>query len=121
MTKNMTKNIKRNFQLVMQFPLTDVNTEIFDRIIAIEKELAMLLKDKHQLGEHAMSENTMSILINTADPEEAFEIAKNAVPEEDLGVMSVAMKGINSHEYTVIWPEDYQGEFRIDKHIDKIN
>ncbi len=113
------ENKKRSYQLAIQFPLIDAAAEVFDRIIMLERELSLTLTGKHLLEEHVMGEDSMSILINTADPAEAFELARKEISEKDLGTILVAIKNINSDQYAVIWPEDYQGEFKTNSGADK--
>ena len=102
-----------NYQLVIQFPLTDSSAVDFDRLLMIENELDLALRDNHQVYGHDIGAGELNILIHTNDPNEAFELAKRILPKRDLEIISVAFRDTDGDEYSVIWPENYNGEFRI--------
>jgi len=102
-----------NYQLVIQFPLTNASADDFDRFLMIENELELALRNTHQVDGHHIGAGEMNIFINTNDPDEAFELAKNTLSEKDLEVISVAFRDMEGEEYSVLWPENYDGEFRI--------
>ena len=104
---------KMNYQLVIQFPLTNASANEFDRILMIENELELTLRNTHRVDGHHIGAGEMNIFINTNDPNEAFELAKNTLSEKDLEVISVAFRDMEGEVYSVIWPENYDGEFRI--------
>ena len=102
-----------NYQLVIQFPLTDASADDFDKLLVIENELDLTLRDTHQVDGHDIGSGEMNIFIFTNNPNEAFELAKNTLSEKDLNKIMVAFRDINSDKYSVIWPENYNGDFRI--------
>jgi len=102
-----------NYQLVIQFPLTDASADDFDKLLVIENELDLALRDAHQVDGHDIGSGEMNIFIFTNNPNEAFKLAKNTLSEKDLNKIMVAFREINSDKYSVIWPENYNGDFRI--------
>ncbi len=104
-----------NYRLVIQFPIADTSADYFDRLITIENELGFILRDKHIVVGHDLGTEDINLIIHTDDPDEAFELAKSALSEKDLETILVAFREINGKEYSVLWPENFSGEFRIDK------
>jgi len=102
-----------NYKLVIQFPLTDASADDFDKLLVIENELDLTLRDAHQVDGHDIGSGEMNIFIFTNNPNEAFKLAKNTLSEKDLNKIMVAFREINSDKYSVIWPENYNGDFRI--------
>ncbi|MCK4744357.1 MAG: hypothetical protein KAT25_11100 [Sulfuriflexus sp.] len=81
----------------------------------IENELELVLRDHHQVDGHDIGAGEMNIFIHTNDPNETFELAKKTLSKKDLEIISVAFRDMKGDEYSVIWPENYNGEFRIKK------
>jgi hypothetical protein len=102
-----------NYQLVMQFPLTDASADDFDRLLMIENELELVMRDNHQVDRHDIGAGEMNIFIRTNNPNEAFELAKSTLSENDMETISVAFRDMKGDKYTVIWPENYNKEFTI--------
>ena len=102
-----------NYQLVIQFPISDASADDFDRLIMIESELGLILRDKHQVDGHDIGSGEMNIFIHTNDPKEAFELAKNTLSEKDLETILVAYRDMKGSEYSLIWPESFDDEFKI--------
>ena len=102
-----------NYQLILQFSLTDASANDFDRLLMIENELDLVLRDKHQVDGHDIGSNEMNIFIHTNDPNEAFGLAKNILSEKDLEILLVAFRDVKDDKYSVMWPENYKGEFKI--------
>ena len=103
-----------NYRLIIQFPITNTSADYFDRFISIENELGFVLRDKHIVAGHDFGKEIMNIIIHTDDTDEAFELAKNVLSEKDLETILVAFSEIDDEEYSVIWPENFSGEFRIE-------
>ena len=101
------------YQLVIQFPLTDASANDFDELLAIENKLDLALRDAHQVDGHDIGSGEMNIFVITDNPDEAFKLAKNTLSEKDLSKIMVAFRELNSDKYSVIWPDNYNGEFRI--------
>ena len=102
-----------NYQLVMQFPLTNASADDFDRLLMIENELELVLRGSHQVTGHDIGPSELNIFIHTNDPNEAFEQAKNALTKKELATILVAFKDIKDEKYSVLWPEHYRDEFTI--------
>ena len=103
-----------NYQLVIQFPIADTAADYFDRLIRIENELGIILKDNHIVVGHDLGTEDMNIIIHTDDPDEAFALANNALSEKDLETILVAYREMEGEEYFVLWPENFSGEFKIE-------
>ena len=102
-----------NYQLVIQFPLSDASADDFDQLLVIENKLDLALRYKHQVDGHDIGSGEMNIFIHTNDPTEAFRISKDALSEKDLEIVMVAFRELNGDKYSVLWPENFDGEFRI--------
>jgi len=100
-------------QLVIQFPLTDSSADDFDRLLIIENELELILRDKHQVDGHDLGSGEMNMFIHTNDPSEAFVLVKNTLSEKELEIVTVAFRYMDSDVYSVIWPENFNGKFTI--------
>lgn len=102
-----------NYQLVIQFPIANASADVFDRVILLETELRIILGDKHVVDGHGLGAEELNIFIQTNDPNEAFELAKKALSEKEMKTILVAFKESNDEKYSLLWPENYAGEFRI--------
>ncbi|MFW2372450.1 MAG: hypothetical protein ACN4GM_04960 [Gammaproteobacteria bacterium] len=102
-----------NYQLVIQFPLTGASADYFDRILMIENELNLALRDKHQVNGHDIGAGKINIFINTNNPDEAFELVRSILSEKDLKNISAAFRDMEGDDFSVIWPENYNAEFKI--------
>lgn len=100
------------YQLVIQFPLTG-SVEDFERLITLENELRVVLRGEHEIDGHDLGAEEMNIFIHTDEPKQAFTLAKEVLSEKELKVVSVAYRDFDSEEYSVIWPENFHGEFRV--------
>ena len=94
--------------------MADTSADYFDRLITIENELGFILRDKHIVVGHELRTEDMNLTIHTDDPDEAFELAKNVLSEKDLETISVAFREMEDEEYSVLWPENFSGEFRFE-------
>lgn len=101
-----------NYQLVIQFSLTDSSADDFDQLLIIENELNLSLGDKHQVNGHDIGSDIMNIYIHTNDPDEAFELVKSLLSENDLKKITAAFRDIDGDDYSVIWP-DINDNFKI--------
>jgi hypothetical protein len=106
-------NQRMNYQLVLQFPLTDATADDFDKLLMIESQLELALREKHQVDGHDIGTGEMNIFIFTNEPNETFELAKKTLSEKDFTFMTAAFRDMNGDKYSVIWPENYNGEFEI--------
>ena len=102
-----------NHQLIIQFPIADASADVFDRLIMLENELELILRGRHQVDGHNIGTGVINLRIRTDDPKEAFELAKAALSKKDLETIIVANKQLNSDEYSILWPGDFEGKFEI--------
>ena len=102
-----------NYQLVIQFPLADASADDFDRLLMIENELGLALRGKHKVDGHDIGPGEMNIFIHTNDPDEAFELVKKTLSENDLETILAAFRDMKGNKYSVIWPDNYNDEFTI--------
>ena len=102
-----------NYQLVIQFPLSDASADDFDQLLVIENKLDLLLRHEHQVDGHDIGPGEMNIFIHTNDPAEAFRISKQAFSKNELDIVIVAVRELKGDKYSVLWPENFDGEFTI--------
>ncbi len=102
-----------NYQLIIQFPLTNASADDFDKLLMIENELELTLRDKHKVDGHDIGSGKMNIFISTSEPAETFDLARKALSDNDLKIITVAFRDIVDDNYSVLWPENYSGEFEI--------
>lgn len=100
------------YQLVVQFPLMG-SVEDFERLIMLENELRVVLRNEHKIDGHDLGAEEMNIFIHTDDPKQAFTLVKDVLTEKDLKTVSVAYRNFDSEEYLMIWPENSNAEFRV--------
>ena len=102
-----------NYQLVIQFSLSDASADDFDQLLVIENKLDLALRYKHQVDGHDLGSDEMNIFIHTNDPTEAFRISSGVLSEKELEIVTIAIKELEGEKYSVLWPENFDGEFRI--------
>jgi hypothetical protein len=104
-----------NHQLVLQFQGDDDDT--LDKVIALEDRLIEALDgstaaevDGHEPGEGVI--NLVLLAKNAAKVWEKIEpIVEDA--SDELDINAVAFRALNTEEFTVLWPVDYDGEFEL--------
>ena len=97
----------------MQFQLSNASADDFDQLLVIENKLELALRYKHQVDGHDIGSGEMNIFIHTTDPTEAFRVSKDVLSEKDLEIVTVAFRELDGDKYSVLWPEKFDGEFRI--------
>ena len=102
-----------DYQLVIQFPLSDATADDFDQLLVIENKLDLVLRSKHQVDGHDIGSGEMNIFIHTNNPAEAFRISKDVLSEKDLEIVTIAFRELNGDKYSVLWPDKFNGEFTI--------
>jgi hypothetical protein len=102
-----------NHQLVLQFQGDDDDTlekviELEDRLIDALAGSTAVEVDGHEPGDGVT--NLILLAKNAAKVWEKIEpIVEDA--SDELDVNAVAFRTLNSEEFTVLWPVDYEGEF----------
>jgi hypothetical protein len=103
-------------QLVLQFQGDDADT--LDKVIALEDQLIESLNgstaaevDGHEPGEGVI--HLFLLAKNAAKLWEKIEPLVEDAASEDLEINAVAFRPLDSEEYTVLWPTDYEGEFEV--------
>lgn len=102
-----------DYQLVIQFSLSDASADDFDQLLVIENRLDLALRYKHQVDGHDLGSDEMNIFINTNDPTEAFRISRDVLSEKELEIVTIALKELDGEKYSVLWPENFDDELRI--------
>ena len=102
-----------NHTLVIQFPLKNASASDFDRMLMIENELQLALRESHHVSGHKIGATSLSIFIHTDDPEDAFQLARDILSREDQKNITAAISNKDDNSYSVIWPENHGGEFVI--------
>lgn len=103
-------------QLVLQFQGDDEDT--LEKVIALEDQLIETLEgstaaevDGHEPGEGVI--NLFLLAKNAAKVWEKIEPMVEEAASDDLEINAVAFRDLDSEEYTVLWPVDYEGEFEV--------
>ena len=104
-----------NQQLVLQFHGDD--DETLDRVIALEDRLIEAFEgstaaevDGHEPGDGVI--NLVLLAKNAAKLWEKIEpIVEDA--SDELDINAVAFRNLDSEEFTVLFPADYEGEFEL--------
>src|SRR4029079_6023161 len=104
-----------NHQLVLQFQGDDDDTvekviELEDRLIDAFAGSTAVEVDGHETGESVT--NLILLAKNAAKVWEKIEPIVEGAADE-LDVNAVAFRTLNSEEFTVLWPVDYEGEFEL--------
>ncbi len=99
------------YQLILQFDAS--NIEDFDQLIEIEDRIESALGNLHEVDGHDFGSGEMNIFIHTNDPDSAFELIKNNIDDSVIPKFKVAYRKLDREEYQVIWPDNFQGEFKV--------
>lgn len=103
-------------QLVLQFQGNDDDT--LEKVIALEDQLIESLEgstaaevDGHEPGDGVI--NLFLLTKNAAKVWEKIEPMVEEAASDNLDINAVAYRDLDSEEYTVLWPTDYEGEFEV--------
>jgi hypothetical protein len=95
---------------VLQLPAH--TTDDFDKFIPIEDRLIDKLGKNHEVDGHDFGSGTMNFFVYTNQPKVAFETSREIFAEKGLlGKLKAAYREEDSEDFTVLWPENYEGEF----------
>ena len=100
------------YQLVFQFrgdALGDL-----DAAVALEDELIAELGKSAEVDGHDVGSGETNIFVFTSDPAATFHRVKPLLERRDqLESVTAAYREAQGERYTVIWPENSRGDFRI--------
>jgi hypothetical protein len=97
---------------VLQFPGDSL--EDYDAMVALEDALIEALPDAAKVDGHDVGSGEVNIFIFTDEPRKTFQQARSVLEMHGrLSAMTAAYRPSNGEDYTVIWPEQSQQEFRI--------
>jgi hypothetical protein len=99
------------YQLVLQFQGRDVDD--FEDLIHLEDTLIALLDERHLVESHDFGDDTMNIFIRTDSPESAFDKIRELLHHSLLDKTKAAWRRAGENDFTVIWPEKYEGRFEL--------
>jgi len=102
-----------SFQLIIQFELNKATVDDFDRLLALENELRIALKEQHDVKGHQLGIDQINIIIHTDNPDEAFTLCRTILSNKELETVLVAYKELDGDNFYVLWPENYNGAFKI--------
>jgi hypothetical protein len=101
------------YQLVLQFSSYSVAE---DAAVALEEELTEVLGDSAYVDGHDFGSAQTSIFVFTDDPHLSFERVSEVIQRKDLlDCLTAAHRHSESDDYTVIWPENWRKEFKLDR------
>jgi hypothetical protein len=100
------------FVLVLQFP---EDSEEF--VKTLEELEDLLIEELGEVGEidgHEVGDRQTNLLILTDHPKKAFKSVKKVLSAHGLlDTMLAAYRETDGEDYTVIWPENFDGIFEI--------
>ena len=99
------------YQLVLQFGAS--SSEDFDQLVEIEDRLESFLGNVHEVDGHDFGSGEMNIFIHTNSPNDAFDLIKNNLTLSEINTMKAAFRELKGETYSILWPENYSGEFKI--------
>jgi hypothetical protein len=99
------------YQLILQFDGRDVDD--FEDLIHLEDTLIVHLNERHLVEGHDFGNDTMNIFIRTDSPESAFDNIRELLHHSLLDKTKAAYRRLGENDFTVIWPEKYEGRFEL--------
>jgi len=100
------------YQLTLQFRGDSLDD--YDAMIALEKDLTEQLGDSADVDGHDCGSGETNIFIFTLDPTATFQRVKPVLERtRHLQAVTAAYREVDGDQYTVIWPEGSQSEFRV--------
>ena len=99
------------YQLVLQFQGRDVDD--LEDLMHLEDTLIVLLDERHIVEGHDFGDDTMTIFIRTESPESAFDKIREVLHHSLLDKTLAACRRSGENDFTVIWPETYEGRFEL--------
>ena len=98
--------------LALQFRGDDLPD--FDSMINLEGELASCLGTTAQVDGHDMGSGEINIFIITAEPKKTFLLVKPLLERsQGFETLRAAYRGLDSEEYTMLWPADSAEVFSV--------
>jgi len=90
----------------------DLDEFSVDALADIEDELSQQLGSEHEVDGHDVGSGEINFFINTNDPIQAFNRIKSK-GNLNLQKMTAAYRLVDGEQYTIIWPESFEGTFEI--------
>lgn len=99
------------YQLVIQFSADSVD---FDALIALEEKMIETVGTSAIVDGHDIGSGEANIFIFTSDPKFCLALIRGELERQGvLDKCTVAHRKVDGENYTVLWPEDYTGEFDV--------
>jgi len=99
------------YQLILQFQGRDVDD--FEDLIHLEDTLIVNLNERHLVEGHDFGDDRMNIFIRTDSPDSAFANIRELLHHSLLDKTKAACRRSDETDFTVIWPENYEGRFEL--------
>lgn len=105
-----------NHQLVLQFLGDDETT--LEKVIELEDQLIEALDGSTsvEVDGHEPGDGVIHLILLAKNPAKVWEKIEPLIEEaasEDLEINAVAYRSLESEDFTVLWPADYEGEFEM--------
>ncbi len=104
-----------NHQLVLQFQGDDDDT--LERVIALEDRLIEVLggSTSAEVDGHEPGDGVINLILLAKNAAKVWEKIEPVVEDasDELDINAVAFRNLDSEEFTVLWPVDYEGEFEL--------
>ncbi|MGD9669461.1 MAG: hypothetical protein AB7U75_10455 [Hyphomicrobiaceae bacterium] len=110
----MSDDTEWKYQLVIQFD--DEMGNALDNLIEFEDELIELLDGVAEVEGHDVGSGTANLFIMTNTPKKLWERLEPLIEETDrheLEPLAAAYSEMEDDDFTVLWPSDYEGEFKV--------
>ena len=100
------------YQLVLQFPGNTLTNH--DAMIALEDHLIDTLGSSANVDGHDSGSDECNIFVHTDQPAVTFQQARPSLVQAGLLLsLRAAYRRLDAEDYTVLWPEDFTGEFSV--------
>jgi len=100
------------YQLVLQFRGDSLRD--YDAMVSLENDLIAALDDSANVDGHDVGSGEINIFIFTDEPKKTFQQAKPVLKQGgSLDSVRAAYRLADGEDYTVIWPERSEEEFKI--------
>jgi hypothetical protein len=103
------------YQLVFQFPFLDADLEQFDKVIALEDQLAEATEDDPiaEVDGHDAGSGEMNIFLMTNEPRGTYKklqtIIRGSAANHATGGHRAAYRAIDEDDYHLLWPDNGEG------------
>jgi hypothetical protein len=104
-----------NQQLVLQFHGDDDDT--LEKVIELEDRLIEALQGSTvtEVDGHEPGDGVINLILRAKNAAKVWEKIEPIIEDasDSLDINAVAFRQVDSEDFTVLWPTDYEGEFEL--------